>query len=662
MTAPLPEPGSLWPAILRQTQHALACGALRPIETTQTTIEDANVTFLVRQVSSVMRKEADRKKREAAPPVNPFLPCDADLVVADIGDSHILLLNKFNVIDQHLLIVTRHFEPQEALITLSDFAALFVCLDQFDGLGFYNGGPEAGASQPHKHLQIVPLPLGRPGPSLPIEPLLAAARFRDDGIGTVPGLPFLHAFARIEGSREMAAQRASERYRALLDATGLHPVDAGRQPAPYNLLVTRDWLLLVPRSAESVRGRRGQRARLRRLALRARRGADAHRRATRADAPAGTGGALTHAAGRLRHLEIAASGPQVGFHSPGAPTMGSRPRFIDDLSRGAPDAAAPHALDDLALLDAYSRTVIGALARVRQAVAFISVERRLPGDESRRGARGGTGSGFIFTPDGYLLTNSHVVHGATHIRVTLADGAKFDADLVGEDPDSDLAVLRIGSPEPLPHVELGDSSRLSVGQIAIAVGNPLGLAQTVTTGVVSALGRSLRSTSGRMIPDVIQTDAALNPGNSGGPLINSAGQVIGVNTAVIQGAQAICFAIAIDTAKWVIMQIFAHGRVRRAYIGVAGTTVPISRRMQRYFSLDSASGVHVMEVVKGSPAALGGLRTDDTIVAIDGIVVDSVDALQRTLDASRIERAVNVTALRGAQKLERVLTPVEQTA
>ena len=212
------------------------------------------------------------------------------------------------------------------------------------------------------------------------------------------------------------------------------------------------------------------------------------------------------------------------------------------------------------------------------------------------------------------------MHGATHIRVTLADGAKFDADLVGDDPDSDLAVLRIGSPEPLPHVELGDSSRLSVGQIAIAVGNPLGLAQTVTTGVVSALGRSLRSTSGRMIPDVIQTDAALNPGNSGGPLINSAGQVIGVNTAVIQGAQAICFAIAIDTAKWVIMQIFAHGRVRRAYIGVAGTTVPISRRMQRYFSLDSASGVHVMELVKGSPAALGGLRTDDTIVAIDGIV------------------------------------------
>src|SRR6185437_7603315 len=285
--------------------------------------------------------------------------------------------------------------------------------------------------------------------------------------------------------------------------------------------------------------------------------------------------------------------------------MGSRPRFIDDLSRAASDAPGPHSLNPLsddALLDAYSRTVIGALERVQQAVAFIAVERRLPGEPSGRGGgtRGGTGSGFLFTPDGYLLTNSHVVHGATHIRVTLADGSKFDADLVGDDPSSDLAVLRIGSPEPLPHVELGESSKLRVGQIAIAVGNPLGLAQTVTTGVVSALGRSLRSNSGRMIYDVIQTDAALNPGNSGGPLINSAGQVIGVNTAIIPGAQAICFATAIDTAKWVIMQIFAYGRVRRSYIGVAGITTPISRRVQRYFGLSLESGVHVMEIVKAA--------------------------------------------------------------
>jgi S1-C subfamily serine protease len=351
--------------------------------------------------------------------------------------------------------------------------------------------------------------------------------------------------------------------------------------------------------------------------------------------------------------------------------MGSRPRFIDDLSRassepGAPASATaattPSLLNDDALLDAYSRTVIGALERVQQAVVFISVEHRTPANPTGRGTRGGTGSGFLFTPDGYLLTNSHVVHGATQIRATLADGSKFDADLVGDDPGSDLAVLRIGSAEPLPHVELGESGRVRVGQIAIAVGNPLGLQQTVTTGVVSALGRSLRSNSGRMIYDVIQTDAALNPGNSGGPLINSAGQVIGVNTAIIPGAQAICFATAIDTAKWVIMQIFTHGRVRRAYIGVAGTTTPLSRRVQRYFDLHSETGVRVMEIVKGSPAALGGLRTDDTIVAIDALPVDGVDSLQRVLDASRIDRPVNVTVLRGVQRLELTLTPVEQAS
>ncbi|GJH26740.1 S1C family serine protease [Caballeronia novacaledonica] len=344
--------------------------------------------------------------------------------------------------------------------------------------------------------------------------------------------------------------------------------------------------------------------------------------------------------------------------------MGSRPQFIDDLARGAQDAAPSAPLghiDDSALLDAYSRTVIGALERVQQAVVFIAVERQVADPRGTRRNVGGTGSGFIFTPDGYLLTNSHVVHGATHIVVTLADGARFDADLVGDDPASDLAVLRIGSAEPLPHVELGDSGSLRVGQIAIAVGNPLGLAQTVTTGVVSALGRSLRSTSGRMIYDVIQTDAALNPGNSGGPLINSAGQVIGVNTAIISGAQAISFATAIDTAKWVIMQIFAYGRVRRAYIGVAGTTTPISRRVQRFFELAFASGVHVMEIVKGSPAALGGLRTGDRIIAVDGIAVDSVDGLQRTLDASRVDKPVKIAVLRGTQKLDIDVTPVEQT-
>jgi S1-C subfamily serine protease len=348
--------------------------------------------------------------------------------------------------------------------------------------------------------------------------------------------------------------------------------------------------------------------------------------------------------------------------------VGSRPAFIDAPARGISadgSSAGSGALagdDDDALLDAYSRTVIGALERVQQAVVFISVHRGPPGDAARRGVRGASGSGFLFTPDGYIMTNSHVVHGATAVRVTLADGSDHEATIVGDDPSTDLAVLRIGSAEPLPHAELGESAKLRVGQIAIAVGNPLGLAQTVTTGVVSALGRSLRSMSGRMIYDVIQTDAALNPGNSGGPLVNSAGQVIGVNTAIIPGAQAICFATAIDTAKWVIMQLFAYGRVRRAYIGVAGTTVPIPRKVQRYFELIGASGVRVMEVVNGSPAALAGLRVDDTIVAIDGAAVDGIDALQRMLDASRIDRVVEITALRLTRKLVLRVTPIEHAA
>jgi S1-C subfamily serine protease len=348
--------------------------------------------------------------------------------------------------------------------------------------------------------------------------------------------------------------------------------------------------------------------------------------------------------------------------------MGSRPAFIDDRAHeisGDGASPAPGALaggNDYALLDAYSRTVIGALERVKQAVVFISVDRSVPGEAGRRGMRGASGSGFLFTPDGYLLTNSHVVHGGAAVSVTLEDGSTHEASVVGDDPSTDLAVLRIGSMEPLPHAELGESAKLRVGQIAIAVGNPLGLAQSVTTGVVSALGRSLRSTSGRMIYDVIQTDAALNPGNSGGPLVNSAGQVIGVNTAIIPGAQAICFATAIDTAKWVIMQLFAYGRVRRAYIGVAGTAVPIARKMQRYFELESATGVRVIEVAKGSPAAEGGLRVDDTIIAIDGIAVDGVEAMQRLLDASRIDRVAEITALRLTRKLMLRLTPIEHAS
>src|SRR6185437_3276368 len=231
---------------------------------------------------------------------------------------------------------------------------------------------------------------------------------------------------------------------------------------------------------------------------------------------------------------------------------------------------------DDGLLDAYSGAVIGALERVSPAVAFIEVVHPARAAPARKGRAApgapvrGSGSGFLFTPDGYLLTNSHVVHGSSEITVRLNDDTRFSADLVGDDPDSDLAVLRIGSPGALPYVEFGDSAGLRVGQVAIAIGNPLGYSKTVTTGVISALGRTLRATSGRLMHDVIQTDAALNPGNSGGPLVDSKGRVIGVNTAMIPQAQAICFATGIDTAKWVIGQLFAHGRVRRAYIGVSG--------------------------------------------------------------------------------------------
>ena len=256
--------GTLWPAVLRQTAHALDCGALLPIETIRSTIEDGGVRFLIRQVSSLARKDEDQQIRKAKAAnsrrPDPFLPYDPDLFVADISETHIALLNKFNVIDHHLLIVTRRFELQEALLNLADFVALFSCMVQFDGLGFYNGGPAAGASQRHKHLQIVPLPLDESGSPLPIEPLLAAARM-DGFMGTIPGLPFPHAFAQLDplvATRPLEmARSAFDRYCALLDAAGLRAVDSNGEPlqsAPYNLLVTTGWMLLVPRSMEHVEG------------------------------------------------------------------------------------------------------------------------------------------------------------------------------------------------------------------------------------------------------------------------------------------------------------------------------------------------------------------------------------------------------------------------
>lgn len=253
--------GTLWPAILRQTEHALRCGALRPIETSQAVIEEGCVRFLVRQVSSLTRKdEARQAPKPDAGTFNPFLPYDPDLFVADISGTHVALLNKFNVIDHHLLIVTRSFKSQEALLDLADFAALVACMAEYDGLGFYNGGAEAGASQLHKHLQIVPLPLGESGPSVPIESVLESACMDDAIVGTVDGLPFKHAFARLElapAASAHAAHAALDCYHALLEAVGLLAIEVNGElhpSAPYNLLVAPRWMLLVPRSSERVEG------------------------------------------------------------------------------------------------------------------------------------------------------------------------------------------------------------------------------------------------------------------------------------------------------------------------------------------------------------------------------------------------------------------------
>jgi S1-C subfamily serine protease len=329
------------------------------------------------------------------------------------------------------------------------------------------------------------------------------------------------------------------------------------------------------------------------------------------------------------------------------------PQWIADAANDATDD-----VDD-GLLDAYSGAVIGALERVAPAVTFIEVVHAAK--QTARAARG-SGSGFLFTPDGYLLTNSHVVHGSEKITVGLNDESRFSADLVGNDPDSDLAVLRIGSPVALPYVQFGDSSQLKVGQIAIAIGNPLGYSKSVTTGVVSALGRTLRATSGRLMHDVIQTDAALNPGNSGGPLVDSKGRVIGVNTAMIPQAQAICFATGINTAKWVIQQIFAHGRVRRAYIGVSGATVPIATRVVRHFDLPTNKAVLVSELLAGSPAALAGVEAGDRMLELDGKLLDGIDSLQRLLDAALIGRQCELKLLRRSGVIHVTIRPIEMPA
>jgi len=307
--------------------------------------------------------------------------------------------------------------------------------------------------------------------------------------------------------------------------------------------------------------------------------------------------------------------------------------------------------DDGAALDAYSRVVVGAAERVGPAVAHIEVQQA-------RGGKGGSGSGFAFTPDGLLLTNSHVVTNARCIRATFADGLSRDADLIGDDPHTDVAVLRIGA-DALPAVVFGVSRAVRVGQLAIAIGNPYGFQHTVTAGVVSALGRSLRSASGRLIDDVLQTDAALNPGNSGGPLVDSRGEVIGLNTAIIPMAQGICFATAIDTVKWVAMQLLRGRKVRRSYLGLAGANQPVGRRFARHFELPNASGVRIESLERGGPAERTALRPGDVIVALKGASVNGIDDLHRALTADLIGMPVEISVLRGAQLLKLSIEPGE---
>jgi S1-C subfamily serine protease len=311
--------------------------------------------------------------------------------------------------------------------------------------------------------------------------------------------------------------------------------------------------------------------------------------------------------------------------------------------------------DDGALLDSYSQVVTRAVDSVAGSV--IKIDVTVPG-RGRQAPRSGSGSGFIFTPDGFALTNSHVVHGGGKIDVSLGDGRRVSGALVGDDPHTDLAVIRLDAPNLTP-ARLGDSQAIRPGQIAIAIGNPYGFQTTVTAGVVSALGRSLHSRSGRLIEDVIQTDAALNPGNSGGPLVNSRGEVIGVNTAIIQAAQGICFAIAINTAKLIAARLIRDGRVRRSFVGISGQTVPLLTRVVRYFGLTTETAVFVVAVEPNSPAQRAGLKEGDLIVSFGELAVRGIDDLLRLLTEDRVGTSVPVTVIRGAERLQLAVRPTE---
>ena len=326
------------------------------------------------------------------------------------------------------------------------------------------------------------------------------------------------------------------------------------------------------------------------------------------------------------------------------------------------EPVSPTELRDAELLDAYSHAVVNAARRASPAVVNIEVRHKAPaaggGSGRPRPPQGGSGSGFIFTPDGFVMTNSHVVHGADEIEVTLSDGRSYAAKLVGDDPETDLAVIDIDAPN-LSSVEFGDSTAIQVGQLVIAIGNPYGFQYTVTAGVVSNLARSFRSRNGRLIDNIIQTDAALNPGNSGGPLVDSHGRVVGVNTAIIPAAQGICFAIPAATAQFVAARLMRDGRIKRSYIGVAGQNVPLHRRLVRFHRLDVETGVLIVGIEPDSPAARASLAEGDLIVALDNKPIRNIDDLQRMLTDEHVGVTIPILVLRGTEKLTIDVTPAE---
>ena len=335
---------------------------------------------------------------------------------------------------------------------------------------------------------------------------------------------------------------------------------------------------------------------------------------------------------------------------------------LDEAGHGPNSTRREGSSADPALLDAYSDAVTRVAESVGPAVVRLDVKRRLRGRDARGNEAthdvGGSGSGFVFTPDGLIATNSHVVSGAVEIAATFSDGQTLQASLIGDDPDTDLAVIRVAG-HKLPSAPLGESRALRVGQLAVAIGNPYGFQSTVTAGVVSALGRSLRSQNGRLMDDVIQTDAALNPGNSGGPLVNSRGEVVGVNTAMILPAQGICFATAIDTAKVTVAQLLKHGRVRRARLGIAGQNLVLPRRMVRHYNLERDGAVQAASVERGGPASRAGIEQGDIIVGFAGQPVAGFDDLHRLLTEEKLGESVPVTVLRRGQRLTLEIRPEE---